>query len=63
MQTEPVSIERRRWCAEQAIAGAKIEGFVPNQAFLDDYELVIQERMTHDEAVARIIARVTAVTS
>ena len=57
MQTEPPSIERRRWYAEQAIAGARIEGFVPDQAFLDDMEQVIQLKMTHDEAVARIIER------
>jgi hypothetical protein len=57
MQTESLSIERRRWFAEQAIADAKIEGFEPDQAFLEDMEQVVQGKMTDDEAVARIIER------
>ena len=59
MQTEPepLSIERCRWCAEQAIACAKIEGFEPDPAFLEDMEQVVQGKLKDDEAVARIIAR------
>ena len=51
------SQEQRRYWANQAIASAMIEGFVPDKAFLDDYELVIQKKMTDDDAVARCIER------
>ena len=52
----PSEKERRYW-AQQAIASARIEGFVPDQAFLDDVELVIQNKMTHEHAVVRCVAR------
>ena len=55
-QTQHGEVQRRHW-AKQAIANARIEGFVPDQAFLDDMEQVIQNTMTDDEAVARCIAR------
>ena len=55
-QTQHGEAQRRHW-AKQAIANARIEGFVPDQAFLDDMEQVIQNTMTDDEAVARCIAR------
>jgi len=51
------SEEQHRYWANQAIASARIEGFVPDQAFLDDMEQVIQNTMTVDEAVARCIDR------
>ena len=55
-QTQHSEAQRRYW-AQQAIADARIEGFVPDQAFLDDMEQVIQNTMTDDEAFARCIAR------
>ena len=55
-QTQHSEAQHRYW-AQQAISHARIEGFVPDQALLDDMEQVIQNTMTDDEAVARCIAR------
>ena len=61
MATEKTpSVEARRYQAEQALANVKIEGFVPDRPFLDDYEQVTLGNMTHDEAIARVIERANA---
>lgn len=47
----------RQWAAEQAVASARIEGFVPSAEFTADFAEVAAGRMTGDEFRARLAAR------
>jgi hypothetical protein len=50
-------LAKRRFNMEQAIADARIEGFVPDAEFLAETEAVIRGEMTNDELRERIFAR------
>ncbi len=53
--------EERCWAHEQSLASARIEGYVPDPAFLADYEAVIERTMTTEQALAASLARALAV--
>ena len=50
----------RRLAHGQALASARIEGFVPSPEFKNDCEAVIAGTMTRDEARARSLERALA---
>jgi len=52
-----MSEELRRYHACQSLASSRIEGFEPDEAFLADLELVIQNRITSEDAIFRCIER------
>jgi hypothetical protein len=47
----------RRYAMDQAIANTRIEGHRPTPEFLVDVEMVVDGRMTYEQAVAASAAR------
>ncbi len=47
---------QRRWAMEQAIANAKIEGFIPDQDFLTVANSVVNGEVSTEEAIASFVA-------
>lgn len=57
MTKDTRSIEQRRWDMQQAIANCKIEGYEPDAEALARAERVIQGEITHEQAIAEILAK------
>jgi hypothetical protein len=55
--SEPGYPYGRKFAYEQAVANARIEGFEPNAAFTADFAEVAAGRMSDDEFLARLTAR------
>ena len=59
-QDRPLSEAERRASMTQAIANASIEGFEPDIEFLQLAEQVVTNKLTHEQAIAAILAQAQA---
>jgi hypothetical protein len=50
-------MNKREYAAEQAIASACIEGFVPDPVSMADWDKLVKEEITSEEFRRRVFAR------
>ncbi|GHU32688.1 hypothetical protein AGMMS50256_23210 [Betaproteobacteria bacterium] len=50
-------MNQREYAAEQAIASACIEGFVPDAVSMADWDRFVKEEISGDELTRRVVSR------